>query len=156
MHQEGERSVLTEMQKLSERSKGAWLEKDAATLKCLIAEDYLYVGPNGLTLDRTAIRAIIGSPSYRLDHGTRTEADGPGEVNSDETVCGSFHHVINRFNAFWFSPSGSSKFFLIRSIDSEAMIQFIAAPCGRVKCKKQSEQCNETRLLRASSAIRND
>jgi hypothetical protein len=38
-----------------------------------MAEDYLYVGPNGLALDRQVILAIIGSPSYRLDHGTRTE-----------------------------------------------------------------------------------
>jgi uncharacterized protein (TIGR02246 family) len=65
--------MLTELQGLSERWYQAWLEKDAATVECLMAEDYLYVGPNGLALDRQAILAIIGSPSYRLDHGTRTE-----------------------------------------------------------------------------------
>ena len=42
-------------------------------MKRLMAEDYLYVGPNGSALDRQAILAIIGSPGYRLDHGTRTE-----------------------------------------------------------------------------------
>ena len=62
-----------ELLRLSERWYQAWLEKDAATVKRLMAEDYLYVGPNGLTLDRQAILAIIGSPSYRLDHGARTE-----------------------------------------------------------------------------------
>jgi hypothetical protein len=39
----------------------------------LAADDYIYVAPNGSTLDRQAILAIIRSPSYRLDHGRRTE-----------------------------------------------------------------------------------
>ena len=65
--------MLPELLRLSERWYQAWLEKDAATVEHLMAEDYLYVAPNGLTLDRQAILAIIGSPSYRLDHGTRTE-----------------------------------------------------------------------------------
>lgn len=58
---------------LSERWFRAWLDKDAATVERLAAEDYLYVAPNGSTLDRRAILAIIRSPSYRLDHGTRSE-----------------------------------------------------------------------------------
>ena len=65
--------MLSELQGVSERWYQAWLEKGATTVECLMAEDYLYVGPNGLALDRQAILAIIGSPSYRLDHGTRTE-----------------------------------------------------------------------------------
>ena len=65
--------MLAELHGLSERWYQAWLEKDATTVERLMAEDYLYVGPNGLALDRQAILAIIGSPSYRLDHGTRTE-----------------------------------------------------------------------------------
>jgi len=44
---------------LSERWFQAWLEKDAATVERLAAEDYIYVAPNG--------------SSYRLDHGARTE-----------------------------------------------------------------------------------
>ncbi len=70
---QGERSMLTELQSLSERRYQAWLEKDVTTVECLMAEDYIYVGPNGLVLDRQAILAVIGSPSYRLDHGTRTD-----------------------------------------------------------------------------------
>src|SRR5262245_30958229 len=58
---------------LSERWFQAWLKKDAATVERLAADDYIYVGPKGLTLDREAILAVIRSPSYRLDHGTRTE-----------------------------------------------------------------------------------
>jgi hypothetical protein len=33
----------------------------------------LFVAPSGLVLDRQAILTIVRSPSYRLDHGTRTE-----------------------------------------------------------------------------------
>jgi uncharacterized protein (TIGR02246 family) len=65
--------MLPELHRLSERWFQAWLEKDAATVEGLMAEDYLYIGPSGLLLDRQAILAIIRSPSYRLDWGTRTE-----------------------------------------------------------------------------------
>jgi hypothetical protein len=65
--------MLSELHGLSERWFQAWLEKDAATVERLMAEDYLYIGPSGLTLDRQAILAIIRSPGYRLDHGMRTE-----------------------------------------------------------------------------------
>ena len=65
--------MLSELHDLSEQWFRAWLEKDAATVELLAAEDYLYVAPNGLILDRQAVLAIIRSPSYRLDHGTRTE-----------------------------------------------------------------------------------
>ena len=57
----------------SERWFEAWLHKDAATVERLAADDYLYLGPTGLTLDRDAILSIIRSPTYRLDHGTRSD-----------------------------------------------------------------------------------
>ena len=65
--------MFSELHSLGERWFRAWLEKDAGTVERLMAEDYLYIGPNGLILDRQAILAIIGSPNYRLDHGTRSE-----------------------------------------------------------------------------------
>jgi uncharacterized protein (TIGR02246 family) len=65
--------MVSEVQSLSERWFRAWLDKDAATVEQLMAEDYLYIGPSGFVLDRNAILAIIRSPSYRLDQGTRTE-----------------------------------------------------------------------------------
>lgn len=65
--------MLSELHSLCARWFQAWLEKDAATVERLMAEDYVYVGPAGLTLDRQAILAVIRSPSYRLNHGTRTE-----------------------------------------------------------------------------------
>src|SRR5581483_8597496 len=70
-----ERPMSSELHGLSERWFQAWLDKDAATVERLAAEDYVYVAPTGLTLDRQAILAIIRSPSYRLDHGTRSEVE---------------------------------------------------------------------------------
>jgi hypothetical protein len=65
--------MLSELHGMNERWNKAWLEKDAATVEHLMAEDYIYVAPSGMVLDRQAILAIIRSPSYRLDHSTRTE-----------------------------------------------------------------------------------
>src|ERR1700694_4766406 len=65
--------MLSELNDLNERWNQAWLEKDAATVECLMADDYVYVAPSGLVLDRQAILAIVRSPSYRLDHAIRTE-----------------------------------------------------------------------------------
>jgi hypothetical protein len=64
-------SMLSQLQGLNARWFRAWLEKDAATVERLMADDYIYIGPNGLTLDRQALLAIIRSPSYRLDHCAR-------------------------------------------------------------------------------------
>jgi hypothetical protein len=68
-----DRRVLSELHTLSERWFQAWLKKDAAIVERLMAEDYLYVGPTGLVLDRNAVLVVIRSPSYRLDHGTRSD-----------------------------------------------------------------------------------
>jgi uncharacterized protein (TIGR02246 family) len=67
------RPMLVELQDLSERWFQAWLEKDAITVERLAADDYVYISPTGLMFDRQAILAIVRSPSYRLDHGTRSE-----------------------------------------------------------------------------------
>jgi uncharacterized protein (TIGR02246 family) len=65
--------MSTEVQDLSARWFQAWLDKTPETIEHLAADDYVYVSPNGAVLDRQAILAIIRSPSYRLDRGTRTE-----------------------------------------------------------------------------------
>jgi uncharacterized protein (TIGR02246 family) len=65
--------MSSELHALSERWFQAWREKDAATVERLMAQDYLYIAPSGLVLDRQAILAIVRSSSYRLDHFTCTE-----------------------------------------------------------------------------------
>jgi ketosteroid isomerase-like protein len=51
----------------------AWLTKNVATVERMAAEDYVYIGPLGQMLDRTALLEIIRSPSYRLNSGNWTE-----------------------------------------------------------------------------------
>jgi hypothetical protein len=65
--------MLSELHGQNERWYQAWLEKDATIVDRLMAEDYLYIAPSGLVLDRQAILGIVRSPSYRLDHCTRSE-----------------------------------------------------------------------------------
>ncbi len=65
--------MLSELQGLNERWNQAWLEKDAATVERLMADDYVYIAPSGLVLDRQAILAIVRSPRYRVDYSIRTE-----------------------------------------------------------------------------------
>jgi uncharacterized protein (TIGR02246 family) len=64
--------VNAELAALNERWNRAWVEKDAATVERLMADDYVYVAPTGQPLDREAILGIIRSPGYRLHHWTRT------------------------------------------------------------------------------------
>ena len=59
-----------EVQGQNERWNHAWLTKDATTVETLMAEDYIYVAPNGVILDHQAILGIISSPSYRLDRAS--------------------------------------------------------------------------------------
>jgi len=65
--------MQAELERLNETWNRAWLEKDATAVERLIADDYVYVGPNGQMLDRAAILGIIRSPNYWLDRWTRTE-----------------------------------------------------------------------------------
>jgi ketosteroid isomerase-like protein len=65
--------MKSEVRSLSERWFRAWLEKDAAVVDELAAEDYLYVAPNGTVLDRRGILRVVRSPTYRLERGERTE-----------------------------------------------------------------------------------
>jgi uncharacterized protein (TIGR02246 family) len=62
-----------ELRNLNETWNRAWFDKDAATVDRLMADDYVYVAPNGRVMDRHAILAVIRSPSYAIHHGANTE-----------------------------------------------------------------------------------
>ena len=62
-----------ELERLSQTWLRAWFDKDAATVERLMADEYIYIAPNGKLLDRVEILKIIRSESYHLDNGTRTE-----------------------------------------------------------------------------------
>jgi hypothetical protein len=64
--------MTADLEQLNQIWNRAWLEKDVALVEKLMADDYLYIAPNGKLLDRKAILNVIKSPSYHLDHSTRT------------------------------------------------------------------------------------
>jgi uncharacterized protein (TIGR02246 family) len=65
--------MTADLEHLNQIWEQAWLDKDAAQVEKMMADEYVYIAPNGQMLDREAILKIIRSPSYHLDKGTRTE-----------------------------------------------------------------------------------
>lgn len=65
--------MIADLERLSQTWNQAWLEKDAELVDKMMADEYVYVAPNGQLLDRQTILKVIGSASYRLDRSTRTE-----------------------------------------------------------------------------------
>jgi hypothetical protein len=67
-------NVTADLEHLNETWNRAWLESDVTLVEKLMADDYLYIAPNGKLLDRKAILNIIKSPGYRLDNSARTQS----------------------------------------------------------------------------------
>ena len=44
--------MSSELQGVSERWFQAWLDKDATVVERVAADDYIYIAPSGLTMDR--------------------------------------------------------------------------------------------------------
>jgi uncharacterized protein (TIGR02246 family) len=93
-------AMVPELLDVTERWYRAWLEKDACVVAELAAEDYLYVGPNGMTMDRAAVLAVIRSPTYRLVHATRTDV----VVRSLGQEAGIVRHRFQGAGAYEGSP----------------------------------------------------
>lgn len=53
----------------------AWRTKDASFLERVMATDYVYVAPNGVVMDRSAILAIARDSSYGITEGAHTEVE---------------------------------------------------------------------------------
>jgi hypothetical protein len=67
-----ESSVSAELEQFDQRWNQAWLDRNAAAVERMMAEDYVYVAPTGQVYDREAILRIIRSAGYRLHHSTLT------------------------------------------------------------------------------------
>ena len=66
--------MIADLERLNHKWNQAWLDKDAATVDRMMADDYVYIAPNGQVWDRPTILKIIQSPSYHLDkNGASTE-----------------------------------------------------------------------------------
>ena len=62
-----------DLERFNQTWNRAWLEKDAALVEKMMADDYVFIAPNGQLWERQTILKIIRSASYRLDRSTRTE-----------------------------------------------------------------------------------
>jgi uncharacterized protein (TIGR02246 family) len=88
--------VAFELVELSERWYRAWLERDAASVERLMADDYVYVAPTGQSQSREAILRIVRSPGYRLKSWHRTDivvrmlGDGAAVIRSRGQGEGEF------------------------------------------------------------------
>jgi uncharacterized protein (TIGR02246 family) len=67
-----ENGVSSELEQMTQRWYRAWLDKDAAAVERMMADDYVYVAPSGQAQDRAAILRVIRSPGYRLHSWNRT------------------------------------------------------------------------------------
>lgn len=65
--------MIAELERLNQTWNRAWLDKDAAFVEKTMADEYVYIAPNGQVLDRQTTLNVIRSPGYRLDRSTRTE-----------------------------------------------------------------------------------
>ena len=83
--------MTSELEEMNQEWLRALLEKDAAAVERLMADDYVYVAPTGQTLDREAILQIIRSPDEQVrrsriqtkriwvDEAGRMRPSGPGD-----------------------------------------------------------------------------
>jgi len=65
--------MTADLEHLNQIWEQGWLKKDATLVEELMADEYLYIAPNGQMQNRQAILNIIRSPTYHLDSGSRTD-----------------------------------------------------------------------------------
>jgi len=53
--------LTADLERLNQIWERAWLDKDAALVEKLMADEYVFIAPNGQMLDRQAILKIIRS-----------------------------------------------------------------------------------------------
>ncbi|HEV8657265.1 MAG TPA: nuclear transport factor 2 family protein [Thermoanaerobaculia bacterium] len=58
-----------------EKYDDAWLHKDVAGFEALLSPTYVYFTSNGAVIDRAAIVAMLASPKYSIDSGSRDELE---------------------------------------------------------------------------------
>jgi ketosteroid isomerase-like protein len=62
-----------ELETLIAAWQAAWFDKNAAAIEQMMAEDYVYIAPNGTILDRRAILQIVGDSTYGITEGKHSE-----------------------------------------------------------------------------------
>ena len=63
----------TEVEALMKAWQDAWFAKDERAIAEMMADDYVYVAPNGAVMDRATILEVVGDSTYALTGGTQNE-----------------------------------------------------------------------------------
>lgn len=67
-------TLRTELESVQAEWNRAWLEKDAAAVDALMAEECVYIATNGTVVTREQLLEVIRSPKFHIDEGSRTDA----------------------------------------------------------------------------------
>ena len=108
--------MIGDLQQLNQVWNRAWLEKDGALVEKLMADEYVYIAPNGQQLDRQAILKIIRSPTFQLDSSSRTELST--KVVGEDVAVMIFHsQAKGRFEGKAFNDNHTCTMLCVRRND---------------------------------------
>jgi ketosteroid isomerase-like protein len=65
--------MRTDVEKLMTAWQDAWFAKNGHAIAEMMADDYIYVAPNGAVMDRATILGVVNDPTYALRSGAHTE-----------------------------------------------------------------------------------
>jgi hypothetical protein len=65
--------MRTDLESLMTAWQNAWFNKNRRAIAEMMADDYIYVAPNGTVMDRATILGVVDDPTYALTGGTHTE-----------------------------------------------------------------------------------
>ena len=65
--------MRTDIETLMTTWQDAWFTKNRRAIAEMMADDYIYVAPNGAVMDRPTILGVVDDPTYALTSGTHTE-----------------------------------------------------------------------------------
>jgi ketosteroid isomerase-like protein len=65
--------MRTDVEMLMTAWQDAWFTKNGHAIAEMMADDYVYVAPNGAVMDRATILGVVDDPTYALTGGAHTE-----------------------------------------------------------------------------------
>lgn len=65
--------MRTDVEALMTEWQNAWFAKNMDAIAEMMTDDYIYVAPNGVVMDRATILGVVEDPTYALTGGAHTE-----------------------------------------------------------------------------------
>ena len=66
-------TMRTDVEALMTEWQHAWAAKNGRAIAEMMADDYIYLAPNGAVMDRATILGVVDDPTYALTGGAHTE-----------------------------------------------------------------------------------